>query len=57
VCDQPDCWHKITSQPGILNQALKTQVSSEDLASIAAYAPHTPETAVAEKKDESGIGQ
>ena len=53
VCDQPDCWQKITSQPGILNQALKTNMSSENLATIAAY---TPETAVAER-NESVIGQ
>ncbi len=44
VCDQPACWQQITSKPGILNQALKTTVSSEDLIDIAA---HTPETAVA----------
>lgn len=46
VCDQLACWQKITNQPGILNQALKTKVSSEDLVNIAA---HSPETAVAEK--------
>ena len=52
VCSQPVCWQKITSQPGILNQALKTKVSSEDLANIAAQ---TPETAVAERnKSDSG---
>ena len=44
VCDQPACWQKISSKPGILNQALKTKMSSENLAEIAT---HTPETAVA----------
>ncbi|MCZ7670091.1 MAG: YlxR family protein [Chloroflexi bacterium] len=44
VCDQPACWQKLVQTPGILNQALKTQVSSEDLEEIAR---HTPETAVA----------
>ena len=51
VCDQPVCWQKITSKPGVLNQALKMKVSSEDLAKLAAYEldkPPTPETAVAE---------
>ena len=51
VCDKLACWQKITSNPGILNQALKTKVSSEDLTKLGAYAPdapHTPETAVAE---------
>lgn len=51
VCDQLACWQKITSKPGILNQALKTQMSSEDLEKLAAHvphAPHAPETAVAE---------
>ena len=45
VCDQVECWQKMTSKPGILNQALKTTLSSESLAEIAA---HTPKTAVAD---------
>ena len=52
VCDQSACWQKISSQAGILNQALKTTVSSEDLAEIAVYAP---KTAVAEQ-NEPGSG-
>jgi predicted RNA-binding protein YlxR (DUF448 family) len=49
VCDELACWQKITSNPGILNQALKTKVSSEDLTKLAEYAPQPPETAVAKK--------
>ncbi|PID87216.1 MAG: hypothetical protein CSB13_00565 [Chloroflexi bacterium] len=48
VCDQPACWQKISSQPSILNQALKTTVSSENLAEIAIQAPVT---AVAEQNE------
>jgi hypothetical protein len=46
VCDNPDCWQKISSQPAILNEALKTKISSTALAEITA---HTAKTAVANK--------
>jgi uncharacterized protein len=49
VCDQPECWQKIASKPGFLNQALKANVSSEDLIEIAA---HTPKTAVAHNSNQ-----
>lgn len=37
VCDQPACWDRLLREPGILNNALKTAVSPEDLTALAAH--------------------
>jgi len=39
VCDQPACWDRILNQPGLLNQALKTQVSQAERTALASYRP------------------
>jgi predicted RNA-binding protein YlxR (DUF448 family) len=36
LCDQADCWDKAIARPGILNQALNTQLTDAELAAIAA---------------------
>ena len=36
VCDQVACWDKLARHAGLLNQALNTQVTEAELASIAA---------------------
>lgn len=44
VCDQPACWDKLLRDRGILNNALKTAVSQEDLAALAAFKPAAAES-------------
>lgn len=39
VCDQPDCWEKLTTNANWLNQTLKTEVTTAELAAIAALQP------------------
>lgn len=39
ICDQMACWDKIIRNPGILNGALNTQVTAEELAAIDAGRP------------------
>lgn len=40
LCDDPACWDKVLLGNGrLLNQALKTTVTAEDLAAIAAHRP------------------
>lgn len=39
VCDQVECWDKIGRQAAILNAALNTQVTEEELAAIMAQKP------------------
>lgn len=39
VCDQLACWDRILNQPGLLNQALKMQVSQVERAALAGYRP------------------
>jgi hypothetical protein len=39
LCDQPACWDKVTQKPGILEQALKTSLTAEELTTIAAKKP------------------
>jgi predicted RNA-binding protein YlxR (DUF448 family) len=51
VCDQPACWDKILNQPGLLNQALKTQVSQAERAALAGHRP-APAQGTAEKVEE-----
>ena len=41
VCDQSACWDKVLANGRLLNQALKTNVSAEDLAAIASHRPVT----------------
>jgi predicted RNA-binding protein YlxR (DUF448 family) len=36
LCDQAECWEKVIRHSAILNQALETQVTDEELAIIAA---------------------
>lgn len=36
LCDQAACWEKVVRHPAILNQALETHVTEEELAAIAA---------------------
>lgn len=43
LCDQPSCWHKALENVQILNKALKTTVTKDELLRIAA---HKPEAAV-----------
>jgi uncharacterized protein len=42
VCDQAACWDKIVANVGILNGALNTQVTEEELAAIAISRPASP---------------
>jgi hypothetical protein len=45
LCDQIACWDKVLDNGRLLNQALKTNVSAEDLAVIASQRPAVqPET-------------
>ncbi len=39
LCDQIACWDKVLENGRLLNQALKTTVSADDLAAIAAHRP------------------
>lgn len=39
VCDQIVCWEKLTTNANWLNQALKTEVTTEELTAIAALKP------------------
>lgn len=39
VCEQPDCWDKLTENGHLLNQTLKTSVTTTELAAIAAFKP------------------
>lgn len=39
LCDQLVCWDKVLENGRLLNQALKTSVSADDLAAIAAHRP------------------
>ena len=37
VCEQRECWERLLQSKGLLNQALKTIVTDEDLAAITQY--------------------
>ncbi|MEZ4517252.1 MAG: YlxR family protein [Chloroflexota bacterium] len=39
LCDQPACWDKVLHHPGILDQALRSQVTEDELAAMAAHRP------------------
>ncbi|MCL4265563.1 MAG: YlxR family protein [Anaerolineae bacterium] len=39
LCDQAACWDKINHKPEILAQALKTNITAEELAAIATHQP------------------
>jgi len=52
VCDQPTCWDRILNQPGLLNQALKMQVSQAERAVLAGYRPADYPGEAAEKVEE-----
>jgi uncharacterized protein len=39
ICDQPACWEKLLRNRSILNQALKTAVCDEDMATLATHKP------------------
>lgn len=39
VCDQPACWDRLLQKQGLLDQALKTSVTAEELTSMAAHKP------------------
>ncbi len=39
LCDQPACWDKISQKPDILAQALKTNITPEEVAGIVAHKP------------------
>jgi len=39
LCDQVDCWDKVLSNGRLLDQALKTSVSPDDLAALATHRP------------------
>ena len=39
LCDDLTCWTKVLGNGRLLNQALKTDVSAEDLATIATHRP------------------
>lgn len=41
LCDQAACWDKALRHPGILNQALNSELSDGELAGIAAHRPAT----------------
>jgi hypothetical protein len=41
LCDQPTCWDKVIVNGRLLNQALKTSISADDLATIATHRPET----------------
>ncbi|WP_420628676.1 RNase P modulator RnpM [Candidatus Leptofilum sp.] len=39
LCENLACWEKVAANGRLLNQALKTEVSAEDLAAIATHRP------------------
>lgn len=39
LCDNPSCWGNVLANGRLLNQALKIEVSAEDLANIAIHRP------------------
>jgi predicted RNA-binding protein YlxR (DUF448 family) len=39
LCDQTACWDKALRYPGIINQALHSQVTEAELAAIDTYRP------------------
>ena len=39
LCDAPACWDKLLANGRLLNQALKTELSADDLAAIATHRP------------------
>ena len=39
LCDQPACWEKAISQASLLNRALRTQLTPEERAALAASMP------------------
>ena len=39
LCDQVTCWDKVLANGRLLNQALKTSVTPDDLAAIATHRP------------------
>lgn len=39
LCDQQPCWDKTIKNRGLLNRALLTEVSDEDLAALAMHRP------------------
>ena len=39
ICDQPMCWEKIITNKQVLVQALKTDVTTEEIAAIATQRP------------------
>lgn len=49
LCDQPACWDKALQHPGILNQALHSQVTEAELAALARHRPQP-----AQAPDQSG---
>lgn len=44
LCDQIACWDKVVANGRYLDQALKTTVTSDDLAAIAAHRPSAAKT-------------
>lgn len=45
LCDNPDCWEKAVNEPRHLSGALKSEVTAEERAAIAAHSPsgaHSP---------------
>jgi hypothetical protein len=49
LCDQTACWDKVLENGRLLNQALKTSISDNDLAAIATHRPMVqPETELQE---------
>ena len=39
LCENPSCWDKLMADGRLLNHALKTAVSTDDLATIATHRP------------------
>ena len=50
LCDDPACWDKVLRDNRLLNQALKTTVTTEMLTTIAA---HRPEASSSKKPQEN----
>jgi len=46
LCEQSTCWDKVLADGRLLNEALKTNVSAEDLAAIATHRPAAQTTKV-----------
>ncbi|WP_420640555.1 RNase P modulator RnpM [Candidatus Leptofilum sp.] len=42
LCDNLACWDKVLGNGRLLNQALKTELTAEDLATVATHRPAEP---------------